>query len=127
MRLRWLALACVCLPLAACQPQGGQDGERQGQVEIAPEATATADVDRRATLALKQDLVTRFPQNSPTEAVEEGLKKDGFDCGPNPAKASERACLRAVRKEGCEENTIVRTKPYLPEKAQFIRICEIVR
>jgi hypothetical protein len=42
-------------------------------------------------------------------------------------KADERACLKAVRKGACEENTIVRSQPYLPEKAQFIRICEITK
>lgn len=99
----------------------------QAQVEAQPDATATADVDKRATLALKQDLVTRFPQNSPTAKVEAGLVKDGFECGPNPMKAGERACLKAERKGPCEENTIVRSQPYQPEKAQFIRICEIAK
>jgi hypothetical protein len=47
-------------------------------VEAGPAVTATADVDRRATLVLKQDLVTRFPQNSPGSEVEAGLTKDGF-------------------------------------------------
>lgn len=120
------AVAFGLAGLAACQPT--QEAETpEAQVEAHPDATATADVDKRATLALKQDLVTRFPQNSPTAKVEAGLTKDGFECGPNPMKPDERACLRAVRKGPCEENTIVRTAPYQPEKAQFIRICEIAK
>jgi len=110
--------------LAGCKPNKDAPAA-EAQVEARPDATATADVDKRATLALKQDLVTRFPQNSPTAKVEAGLIKDGFVCGPNPMKTDERACLKAVRKDACEENTIVRSQPYQPEKAQFIRICEI--
>ncbi|HCP65731.1 hypothetical protein [Aquidulcibacter sp.] len=113
--------------LVGCRPAKEASATAEAQVEARPDATATADVDRRATLALKQDLVTRFPQNSPTAKVEAGLIKDGYSCGPNPMKADERACLKAVRKGACEENTIVRSKPYLPEKAQFIRICEIAK
>lgn len=118
--------ACALTILAGCQPVK-DPSTTQAHVEAHPDATATADVDKRATLALKQDLVTRFPQNSPTAEVEAGLIKDGFECGPNPMKTGERACLKAERKGGCEENTIVRSQPYLPEKAQFIRICEIVK
>ena len=110
--------------LAACKPAVDAPAA-EAQVEATPDATATADVDKRATLVLKQDLVTRFPQNSPTAKVEAGLIKDGFVCGPNPMKTDERACLKAVRVDACEENTIVRSQPYQPEKAQFIRICEI--
>jgi hypothetical protein len=94
-------------------------------VEVLPDTTATADVDRRATMALKQNLLNSFPQNSPSTAVETGLSKDGFDCGPNPAAPTERACLKAVREGACEINTIVRTTPYAPEKAQVIRVCEV--
>jgi hypothetical protein len=111
--------------LVGCKPAKEAPTTAEAQVEARPDATATADVDKRATLALKQDLVTRFPQNSPTEKVEAGLIKDGFVCGPNPMKTDERACLKAVRVAACEENTIVRSQPYQPEKAQFIRICEI--
>jgi hypothetical protein len=118
------ALALVAL--VGCKP-AKEAPAVETKVEAQPDATATADVDKRATLALKQDLVTRFPQNSPTAKVEAGLTKDGFDCGPNPMNAEERACLKAERKGPCEENTIVRSKPYLPEKAQFIRICEIAK
>ncbi|MCZ8282664.1 MAG: hypothetical protein O9286_10530 [Aquidulcibacter sp.] len=119
-----LILGISLMGLAGCKP-AKQAPAAEAQVEARPDATATADVDKRATLALKQDLVTRFPQNSPTAKVEAGLIKDGFVCGPNPMKTDERACLKAVRKEACEENTIVRSQPYQPEKAQFIRICEI--
>ena len=118
-----LILGIGLVRLAGCKPT--KEAPAEAQVEARPDATATADVDKRATLALKQDLVTRFPQNSPTAKVEAGLIKDGFVCGPNPMKTDERACLKAVRKDACEENTIVRSQPYQPEKAQFIRICEI--
>lgn len=122
-----LMLGLAQAGLVGCKPAKEAQAAAEAQVEAHPDATATADVDRRATLALKQDLVTRFPQNSPTGEVEAGLAKDGYSCGPNPMKADERACLKAVRKGACEENTIVRSQPYLPEKAQFIRICEITK
>lgn len=119
-----LIFGITLVGLAGCKP-AEEAPAAEAQVEARPDATATADVDKRATLALKQDLVTRFPQNSPTAKVEAGLIKDGFVCGPNPMKTDERACLKAVRVDACEENTIVRSQPYQPEKAQFIRICEI--
>jgi len=119
-----LMLGLSLVGLVGCKPTK-EAPAAEAQVEARPDATATADVDKRATLALKQDLVTRFPQNSPTAKVEAGLVKDGFVCGPNPMQTNERACLKAVRKDACEENTIVRSQPYQPEKAQFIRICEI--
>jgi hypothetical protein len=110
--------------LAGCNdPRPAGQSESQPIVEAAPETTATADVDRRATLALKQSLLTSFPQNSPSAAVEAGLIKEGYACDPNPAAPAERACLKIVRDDACEINTIVRTNPYLPEKAQVIRIC----
>ncbi len=120
-----LTIGITLVGLTGCKPSKEASTTAEAQVEARPDATATADVDKRATLALKQDLVTRFPQNSPTAKVEAGLVKDGFVCGPNPMKKDERACLKAVRVDACEENTIVRSQPYQPEKAQFIRICEI--
>jgi len=120
-----LIIGITLVGLVGCKPSKEASTTAEAQVEARPDATATADVDKRATLALKQDLVTRFPQNSPTAKVEAGLIKDGFVCGPNPMKTDERACLKAVRVDACEENTIVRSQPYQPEKAQFIRICEI--
>ena len=122
-----LILGLSLAGLGGCNPTKEAPAAAEAQVEARPDATATADVDKRATLALKQDLVTRFPQNSPTAKVEAGLIKDGFVCGPNPMKTDERACLKAVRVDACEENTIVRSQPYQPEKAQLIRICEIAK
>jgi hypothetical protein len=111
---------------AACSDQSRQSQSPPTQgPENLPNAKATVDVDKRATLALKQALVTNYPQNSPSALVEAGLTKDGFTCGPNPAAAGERACLKAVREPACEINTIVRTNPYRPEKAQVINICEL--
>jgi hypothetical protein len=113
------------IALAGCgNPKTSGQSVPKPVVEAVPETKATADVDRRATLVLKQDLVTRFPQNSATQAVENGLKKDGFECGPNPAAPTERACLKVQRVDACEVNTIVRSAPYAPDKAQVIKICE---
>jgi hypothetical protein len=117
-----LALAAL---LTGCQDQkpNGQAAV-QPVVEVMPATKAIADVDRRATLALKQDLLARFPQNSAGGAVETVLSEDGFACGPNPTAPAERACLKVVRSGVCEVNTIIRTTPYAPEKAQVIKICE---
>ncbi len=108
---------------------GGQKPEGRSEltpvVEVLPETKATADVDARATLALKQVLLTNFPQNSPSALVETGLKKEGYECSPNPAAPSERACLKVVKEGACEINTIIRSTPYAPEKAQIIRICAV--
>jgi hypothetical protein len=111
--------------LTGCQEQrpNGQAAS-QPVVEVMPATKATADVDRRATLALKQDLLTRFPQKSLGAAVETTLSEDGFACGPNPTAPTERACLKVVRSGVCEVNTIIRTTPYTPDKAQVIKICE---
>lgn len=121
----WLGFATSCILVACQDPRPIGQSEPRGVVDALPAVSATADVDRRATLTLKQDLVTRFPQNSPSGVVETGLTKDAFDCGPNPAASEERACLKVVREAACEVNSIVRTQPYAPEKAQVIRICEL--
>jgi hypothetical protein len=125
---RFVGLSCAIV-VSACSQQVPREGQSQAQpvVEVAPEATAFADVDKRATLALKQDLVTRFPQNSDPLVVEAGLQKIGYECGPNPAAPAERACLKVVKRDQCEDNAIVRVKPYVPERAQFIRICALAK
>jgi hypothetical protein len=121
-----LALAFGLVGVGGCNSQQTKapSGARP-VVEISPDTTAVADVDPRATLALKQDLLTSFPQNSPSAAVEAGLIKEGYDCTPYPTAPGERACLKVVREAACEINTIVRTTPYAPEKAQVIKICEV--
>ena len=126
MALYRLGLLVCCVVVNSCgsQKPAGQSAPK-AVVEVLPTTTATADVDRRATLALKQNLLNSFPQNSPSAAVEAGLGKDGFDCGANPSAPAERACLKAVREGVCEINTIIRTAPYVPEKAQVIKVCEV--
>jgi predicted flavoprotein YhiN len=112
--------------LSACGAQETQ-GQNQARpvVDVTPDASAVADVDRRATLALKQSLMNKFSADAPTGIVEVILDEDGFDCGPNPTAPSERACLKAVREGLCEINTIVRTAPYDADKAQVIKVCEL--
>lgn len=112
--------------LSACgdQKPSGQTVAKP-VVEVMPATKATADVDRRATMALKQNLMTLYPQNSPTADVEIGLIQDGFECDVNPSAPVERACLKTMRQSACEVNTIIRTKPYAPDKAQVIKICEV--
>jgi hypothetical protein len=124
-RLNRAVLGAISL-LSACGNQANpSQPSRQPVVEVTSATTATADVDARATLALKQVLLTNFPQNSAGNLVEAGLIRDGFGCGPNPAAPTERACLKANREGACEINTIIRTTPYAPEKAQVIKICEV--
>jgi hypothetical protein len=118
-----LCLGLLCVSGCGQDHSAGQSAP-VSKIEVMPPTKAVADVDRRATIVLKQDLVTRFPQNSPGSVVENGLSKNGYDCGPNPSAPIERACLKVVREGVCEVNTIVRTAPYAPEKAQVIRICE---
>lgn len=123
-RLNCAVLGAVSL-LSACGNQGSSTQPTPHPVvEAVPATKATADVDARATLALKQELLTNFPQNSAGNVVEVGLANDGFECGPNPAAPTERACLKAEREGVCEINQIIRTAPYAPEKAQVIKICE---
>ena len=119
-----VAIGLTSFMLGACGNQV-REGNRTATpvVEVVPETQAMADVDRRATLALKQNLLTRFPENSASAQVEAGLTKDGYACGPNPTAPSERACLKVVREGVCEVNMIIRSAPYAPEKAQTIRIC----
>jgi hypothetical protein len=124
-RLGFAPALCLLI-LVGC---GGEKTEGQSQarpvVEVMPATKATADVDRRATLALKQALMTSYPEATPTEVVEAGLIKDGFLCSPNPTAQDERACLQSKREGACEINKIIRSQPYLPEKAQVIKICEV--
>jgi hypothetical protein len=126
MALYRLGLSLLLVVLWGCgnQKTAGQTAPRP-VVEVMPATKATADVDRRATLALKQSLMTNFPKNSSSLDVEAALLKDGYECGSNPAAPRERACLKAVREGVCEINTIVRSTPYAPEKAQVIKICEV--
>lgn len=124
-RLGLCVLGALAL-VAGCHNQK-PDGQTQRQpvVEVTPDAQAVADVDKRATLALKQTLLTDFPQGSASASVEVGLVKAGFKCGANPSAPIERACLKAVREGPCEVNTIVTSEPYTPQKAQVIKICEV--
>lgn len=124
-RLSLCALGGLAL-LAGCNNQSPEaKTQREPVVEVASGTQALADVDKRATLALKQSLMTDFPSDSTGAVVEAGLVKDGFDCSATPAAPTERACLKAVREGPCEVNTIVRTVPYTPQKAQVIKICEV--
>jgi hypothetical protein len=126
-RLVLLGVSLLALTvISACKPEQtvGQ-GQPQPVVEALPATKAVADVDARATLALKQDLVTKYPQNTAGTVVEAGLTKDGYVCEANPSAPAERACLKAVREGACEINVIVRSQPYMPEKAQVIKICEV--
>lgn len=123
--MKWaLALLCLALP-AACSPPTNPRSVATPVVEAVPEADAFLSVDRRATLALKQVLVTRFPQNSPPAKVEQGLAADGYECGPDPTTPDERACLKVSEEAGCQVNVIVRVQPYRPEVAQVIRACAV--
>jgi hypothetical protein len=124
-RLRQLPLLALII-LSACDTQK-PEGQSQPRpvVEVTPETKAIADVDARATLAFKQDLMTQFADSTTTPTLEAGLTKDGFSCGPNPAAKDERACLHTKRDGDCEINKIVRSQPYRPEKAQVIRICDV--
>lgn len=121
-RVRTLALAAACALTAACQ--AASDGETGvGAPEAdAPDAYATAEVDPRGTLKLRQEIAARFAGEVPPE-VERALAADGYDCGPNPAAPAERACL-AVRRDGaCEVHDVVRVAPFEAYKTQTIRIC----
>jgi hypothetical protein len=127
-----VALRLVAVLVLPVLLVGACNGEKtQGRsgptpvVEALPATKATVDVDARATLALKQAIMTRFPASSQGAAVEAALVRDGFECSQNPSAPTERACLQAKRDGKCEINTIIRTLPYAPEKAQVIKICEV--
>jgi hypothetical protein len=126
-KARCVPYLCVALGVLGACGQDRRESQHapQPQVEAMPAATATADVDRRATLILRQVLLTALPNYSTYAVVEAYLTKDGFSCGANPAAPDERACLKAVRETACEINTIVRSSPYAPHKAQVIKICEL--
>jgi hypothetical protein len=123
---RLAVLAGIALALGGCDTQKTQ-GQSQARpvVEVTPATKATADVDRRATLALKQSLLTTYPEATASDVLEMGLVKEGYACGPNPSAPSERACLKAQREGTCEVNTIIRSAPYAPDKSQVIKVCEV--
>lgn len=128
MALYRLGLAALvgCALLAACEAKR-PEGQAQARpvVEVTPDTKAIADVDTRATLVLKQAIMTSFPEATPTQTVEAGLLKDGYECGPNPTAVTERACLKVQSDGPCEINKIVRSQPYRPDKSQVIKICEV--
>jgi hypothetical protein len=123
---RLAILAGIALAFGGCDTQKTQ-GQSQAQpvVEVTPATQATADVDRRATLALKQSLLTTYPEATASDVLEMGLVHEGYVCGPNPSAPSERACLKAQREGPCEVNTIIRSQPYVADKSQVIRICDV--
>jgi hypothetical protein len=116
-----LAIAsCDKMPNASASAQIGESAPKKGERVI-----ANLDVDFAATNALKGALISKFPAGSATEVVEEGLKSQSYDCGPDPTMQTERACIKTETKTDCVVMTIVRTMPYAPMGAQVIKACGI--
>ena len=121
-----IATVLCALALTGCGAKPATNGPHAA-AEPGPKPRAMADVDARATLALKQDLANRFPAGVSQQDLEQGLAALGYECGVNPAATDERACLQARTVNGCSVNAIVRTKPYDPDKSQVITICPVTR
>ncbi|MCU0881632.1 MAG: hypothetical protein MUF14_03070 [Hyphomonadaceae bacterium] len=118
--------AGLAITLALATGLASGCGNRQADEEQAlKDATdALFDTDKAATEALRKQLATRFGTGADTEAIEKALAGEGYDCQPDPGAPAERACLREVPRGDCTEMTIARIKPWRPEGAQVIVVCE---
>lgn len=121
-----VALAAF-LALGACGQTASGPGVEQVQGDAETPAEALFDVDAAATTHWKEQLSIRFGRAAETAAVEAALVAEGFECGPDPTKPQERACLRVRPDNGCEQNEIVRTQPWVIDTAQIIRACRQTR
>ena len=88
---------------------------------------ALFDVQPEATNAFRAELADRYgAAETPSQTVEAALARDGFECGPDPTRPSERACVREAEDptDGlCTLISIVRSEPFLPGTAQIVRAC----
>jgi hypothetical protein len=109
----------LCAALTACNRTSADE-----VAALQEDAQALFDTDMAASEALRTQLAERFKSTTDTSAIEKALTADGYACEPDPAAPDERACLKEVEKNPCMEVTIARTKPWRPEKAQVIRVCE---
>lgn len=110
-------LVCAAL-LAGC---GGSGASPQGS---APEVRATFDTDMAATEALRTELQRTYGMAPDLAQLEAALSADGYFCGPDPSKPSETACLREQPRGACMEASLIRTRPWRPDQAQVVVICE---
>lgn len=83
------------------------------------------DVDIERTEALKKSLLDKYPPTLETEAIEGFLKTEEYECRIDPTNKEERACDKVEDSAGCILMTVVKTKPYTPEKAQVIKVCGV--
>jgi hypothetical protein len=112
------SVACLVL-LSACN--GPSDSEVEG---LKANTDALFDMDVAASEALRSDLQARFGANPALDEVKAKLQEDGYDCQPDPAAPREEACLKEEPVDGCTAMTIVRVKPWRPQLAQVIMVCE---
>ncbi|KAF0113306.1 MAG: hypothetical protein FD163_262 [Hyphomonadaceae bacterium] len=114
--------ACDKLPNTSKQAQIGEEPPKAGEKVI-----ANLDVDMAETEALKTALIAKFPIETEAQIVETGLMAQNYDCGPDPTKQTERACIKTETKTDCVVMTIVRTLPYTPMGAQVIKACGLIQ
>jgi hypothetical protein len=117
-------LLVLALAVTAGLASGCGDGQSAEDQALKDATDALFDTDLAATEALRTQLAGRFGSGADTEAIEAALTGEGYACQPDPGAPSERACLREVPRGDCTEMTIARIKPWRPQGAQVILVCE---
>lgn len=118
-------LACLltgsALVLAGC----GAGGSGASAAADAPgNVQANFDTDLPASSALRDRLSREFGMAPDIERLEAALSAEDFFCGPDPGHPEETACLRERPRGTCVEASLVRTRPWRPDRAQVVVICE---
>lgn len=121
-----LVAAAVLLVGATALASGcGGGGDPAGPAAVEPvDIQAEFDTDMAASAALQERLERAFGMAPDLERVESTLAAEDFFCGPDPGEPSETACFRERLRGTCLEASLVRTRPWRPDQAQVVVICE---
>lgn len=115
----WCLSGLLCAALVT-----GCDGGSNAPQDSASQVQATFDTDMEGSAALRTRLLREFGMAPDIERLEAALSADGYFCGPDPSVPTETACLLEQNRGGCIEATLIRTRPWRPDQAQVVVICE---
>lgn len=123
-QLRLAGLACLLIAAGGALAACNRGAQPDPAAEQAADVRANFDTDLPASSMLRDRLAREFGMAPDIAAVEEALSADGFFCGPDPGFPDETACLREKPRGSCVEASLVRTRPWRPDRAQVVVICE---
>lgn len=117
------ALLLMGSPLLLAGCGGGSDDARPA-ADAPGDVQANFDTDLAASSALRDRLAREFGMAPDIERLEASLSAEDFFCGPDPGHPEEMACLRERPRGSCVEASLVHTRPWRPDRAQVVVICE---